>query len=81
MQIPGIKICPSCGHSNSAISILCSFCGKRVNPDHYKIVHDGSKYGVALNGEVIYHNLMLTKAQGLAAILNGDTESVEAGVA
>jgi len=81
MQIAGIKICPSCGHSNSATGILCNYCGKQVNPDHYKIFRDGAKFGVALEGKTVFHDLTLTKAQNLADALNGDTEKIEAGVA
>lgn len=70
------KTCPSCGHSNSASASLCDYCGKQLRPDRYRIVNDGSKFGIALNGEIVFDNLMLAKAQNLVAVLNGEAESV-----
>jgi hypothetical protein len=71
MQIAGSKICPSCGHSDSAAAILCNYCGKELRPNIYKLVRDGANFGIALKGKVVFHDLRLAKAQEVVVIMNG----------
>jgi hypothetical protein len=81
MQIAATKICPFCGHGDSATAILCNNCGKELNPNHYKIVRDGINFGICLKDRVIFQGLTLGKAERLAMVLNGDVQELEAGVA
>ena len=71
MQTAVRKICPSCGHADLATATLCNNCGKELYPSCYKMAHDGKRFGITLNGKLIYNDLELAKAQRLVMILNG----------
>ncbi len=64
------KICPSCGHADSATATLCNFCGKELYPACYKMARDGKRFGITLNGKIVFNDLELAKAQRLVTILN-----------
>ena len=74
MRFADGKICPSCGHVNLATAALCNYCGKELYPNCYKMISDGKRFGITLNGKVIFDNLELTKAQNLVMILNSTAE-------
>ena len=70
-QIAGVIICDSCATTIPHIQendLHCNHCGKLVGL--HKIVPDGFKFGIAVEGEIKIHGLDLKKAQELAALLN-----------
>jgi hypothetical protein len=70
MEIARGKICPFCGHADSATTNLCSKCGKELHLRDYKVVSDGDHFGIAVNGKVILRNLSRANAQDLVTVLN-----------
>lgn len=70
MGTAATKICPACAGVVSANSPLCDHCGRALHLDLYVIVPDGSKFGIAFEGEIRMHGLDLKKAQNLASLLN-----------
>jgi len=70
MQTAVKKICPSCGHTDSATATLCNYCGKELYPHWYKMARDGKRFGITLDGKIIFRDLELAKAQRLVTILN-----------
>ena len=74
MQTAVRKICPSCGTADLATATLCSYCGKELYPNCYKMAPDGKRFGITLNGKVIFSDLELAKAQRIVRILNNNAE-------
>lgn len=84
----GKTLCPFCSKEFPEPINLCWHCGKdmhgmklvrRKAKTSFYIVPDGSKFGIAMSGDIKIHGLDRWKAESLLEILNSVSATEEIG--
>jgi len=82
MQFAKNRICPLCRGEVSTAATWCGHCGRNLPPAQharsrirpktgtYKIISDGSRFRIALRGEIKIDGFKLENARIMLAVLN-----------